>query len=513
MATQIERQYGTPIYEGKRPLALIGLEDAVLDDAIISDLDQFLASATIPDIQARFADGTLNSETLVKYYIQRIKTYDVDGYNSVLELNPDALTIARQCDAERDNDQGSMFGIPVLLKDNIGTGDKMHTTAGAKALEDSQCDRDAFIVQQMRDAGAIILGKCNLSEWANFMSFESSNGFTVLGGQVRNAYGQHDVGGSSSGSGAAAGAGFATVTVGTETAGSLISPASQNGCCTIKPSLGLISRDRIIPITVDQDTAGPITRSMTDLAHFLNVLAGVDANDRYTQRTTSIADTDFTDYLNADALQGKRIGITERVPDQDPKTGDSATLDQAAEIMQALGATVVRTPYVMANFDLWTYFYAMNKGVNEYLEAIGDGRTLADIVAWNAEDEVNRAPFGQGLLHLSSLVPLNAVTEKAYQRLHYSNAASASHGIRSTLRDYNLDAIVDINNYSTVAYAVSGYPAVSVPAGYRESGEPVSITLFGDYLQDANLISYAYAYEQHRPARQAPQLILPSDRQ
>lgn len=514
MATQLERQSSNPSYDGKRPVSFAGLDDASLDAEQITELDRFLATATIPDIQARFADGTLDSETLVAYYIQRIKTYDVDGYNSILELNPDALDIARRCDAERNNTQaqGMMYGIPVLIKDNIGTGDKMHTTAGAKALEDSHCDRDAFIVQKMRQAGAIILGKCNLSEWANFMSFESASGFTVLGGQVRNAYGKYDVGGSSSGSGAAAGAGFATVTVGTETSGSLISPASQNGCCTIKPSLGLISRDRIIPITVDQDTAGPITRSMTDLAHFLNVLAGVDANDSYTQRTASIADIDFTEYLKADALQGKRIAITQHQAEQEPKAGDLATLDQAAEIMESLGATVVRMPYINIEFDLWTYFYAMNRGVNEYLEAIGDHRTLADLVAWNAEDEANRAPFGQGLLHLSAITPLNAEMEKAYQRLHHTNAASASHGIRSTLRQYNVDAIVDINNYSTYAYAVSGYPAVSVPAGYRESGEPVSITLFGDYLDDANLISYAYAYEQKHQARQAPQLILPSER-
>ena len=510
MTTQIERQYNTPQYEGKRPLFFAGLDDIDLEQTKIEELDSFLAQATIPDIQAKFDDKTLNSETLVKYYLQRIKSYDVDGYQSVLELNRDALNIAREKDANRSPNSGSMVGIPVLLKDNIGTGDKMHNTAGAKALEFSHCDRDAFLIQQLRDAGAIILGKCNLSQWANFMSFDSANGFTVLGGQVRNAYGKFDVGGSSSGSGAAAGAGFATVTVGTETSGSLISPASQNGCCTIKPSLGLISRDRIIPITVDQDTAGPITRSMTDLAHFLNAVTGVDEHDPYTLRTAAIANTDFTQYLDKDALRGKRIAITQHT--EEPKPGDTAVLNQAADIMQSAGATVVRMPYLAVEFSLWTYFYAMNEGVNAYLEAIGDERTLADIVAFNAEDEKNRAPFGQGLLHLSSITPLTPEMKKAYQRLHHTNAANASHAIRATLRDLKVDAIVDINNYSTYAYAVSGYPAVSVPAGYRDSGEPVSITLFGDYLQDANLIAMAYAYEQLNPARKAPQLILPSER-
>ena len=510
MSIQLERQYNTPPTNGKRPLDFTGLEDALLDSDTIADLDSFLETATIPDIQAKFADGSLNSETLVAYYIQRIKTYDVDGYNSVLELNPDALKIARQRDAERTSEQGSMYGIPVLLKDNIGTGDKMHNTAGAKALEDSQSDRDAFIVKRLREAGAIILGKCNLSEWANFMSFDSSNGFTVLGGQTKNAYGKFDVGGSSSGSGSAASAGFATVTIGTETSGSLVSPASQNGACTLKPSLGLLSRDHIIPITEWQDTAGPITRSMTDLAHFLNVLAGVDENDKQTLKTASIADLDFTQYLDKDALKGKRIAITQHEPD--PREGDIALLDQAAAVITSAGATVVRVPYLSVDFSLWTYFYAMNEGVNAYLSAIGDGRTLADLVAFNAEDEANHAPFGQGLLHLASITPLTPEMKKAHDRLHHSNSASASHAVRATLRDLNVSAIVDINNYSTYAYAVSGFPAVSVPAGYRESGEPVSITFFGDYLQDANLIALAYAYEQLTQIRKASKLILPSDR-
>jgi len=510
MSTQLERQYSTPVYDGKRPLLFTGLEDASISDEKVSELDAFLSTATIPDIQAKFADGSLNSETLVNYYIHQIKTYDVDGYNSVLEMNPDALTIARERDANRSSSQGSLYGIPVLLKDNIGTGDKMHTTAGAKALEFSHSDRDAFIVGKLRDAGAIILGKCNLSEWANFMSFDSSSGFTVLGNQVRNAYGQFDVGGSSSGSGAAAGANFATFTIGTETSGSLVSPASQNGCCTIKPGLGLLSRDRIIPITADQDTAGPITRSMTDLAHALTVLAGVDENDSYTLRMASLADVDFTQYLDTDALKGKRIAIIKH--EDEPRDGDNAVLDKAAEWMTDAGATVVRIPYPRVEFSLWTYFYAMHEGVNEYLAAIGDGRTLPDLVAFNAQDEKNRAPFGQGLLHLSSITPLNPETKKAYQRIHHSNAASASHAVRSTVRDYTVDAIVDINNYSTYAYAVSGYPAVSVPAGYRESGEPVSVTLYAGHLEDANLVAMAYAFEQISQVRKPPTLILPSER-
>lgn len=511
MPTQLERQYSTPDYKGKRPLLFTGLDRAAITEDKIKALDDFLATATIPDIQAKFTDGTLNSETLVNYYIQRIKTYDVDGYNAVLEMNPDALIIARERDANRSTGQSSLYGIPVLLKDNIGTGDKMHTTAGAKALEFSHCDRDAFIVQKLREAGAIILGKCNLSEWANFMSFDSSNGFTVLGSQVKNAYGKFDVGGSSSGSGAATGANFVTFTIGTETSGSLVSPAAQNGCCTIKPGLGLLSRDRIIPITADQDTAGPITRSMTDLAHALTVLAGVDEHDPYTQRMATLADVDFTTYLDVDALKGKRIAVIKH--EEDYNEGDSTVLDKAADWIQEAGATIIRIPYPEIEFSLWSYFYAMHEGVNDYLSAIGDGRTLPDIVAFNAEDEKNRAPFGQGLLQLSALTPLIPEMKKAYQRIHHTNAANASHAVRAILRDNKADAIVDINNYSTYAYAVSGYPAVSVPAGYRESGEPVSITFYSGHLQDANLIAMAFAFEQVSQVRKAPTLILPSERE
>ncbi|MGJ3239418.1 MAG: amidase family protein [Anaerolineae bacterium] len=509
MLTQLERQYNTPTYHGQRPLDFVGLDTDPPDATQVAALDAFLASATIRDIQVRFAEGSLNSETLVRYYVQRIKTYDAGGYQSVLALNPDALQIARDCDANRQAHHGGMYGIPVLLKDNIATGDQMTTTAGAVALADSHADRDAFLVQRLRNAGAIILGKCNLSEWANFMSFDSSNGFSVLGGQVRNAYGHYDVGGSSSGSGASASAGFATVTIGTETSGSLVSPASQNGCCTLKPSLGLISRDRIIPIIERQDTAGPITRSMTDLAIFLNALAGVDDNDPQTRRTAHLSDLDFTAYLDRDGLQGNRIAITRH--ESDYKTDDNAILDQAETVMRDAGASVVRIPYLVVEFALWTYFYGMHRGVNAYLQAIGDSRTFADLVAFNEEDLPNRAPFGQGYLHLSALTPLTPEMHKAYQRLHHTNEANARHGVQGVLRGLGVDAIVDVNNYSTYAYAVSGFPAVSVPAGYRDNGEPISITLFSDYLRDPELIAMAYAYEQLNPARKAPRLILPSE--
>lgn len=509
--TQIERQYSTPEYSGKRPLTFIGLDDAKLDEKRITELDSLLESATIPDIQAQFAKGSLSSEELVKYYVQRIRTYDVDGYNTILELNPDALAIAREKDAERQSgNTDPMHGIPVLLKDNIGTGDKMHNSAGAKALEYSHCDRDAFLVQQLRKAGAIILAKANLSEWANFMSFDSANGFSVLGGQTHNAYGKYDVGGSSSGSGSSVSLNFGMVAIGTETSGSLVSPATNNSACTLKPSLGLVSRDRIIPITDKQDTAGPLTRTMTDLAYFINAFKGVDSNDPQTEKAASLEGIDFTEYLDKDALKGKRLAVM--MHEKEPTEGDDTVYQQARSILQDAGASLIEIPYFFPDFNILTYCYAMHKGVDEYLAAIGSDLTLEKIVAFNHEDPNNRAPFGQDYLELDVKTPINAHTEKAFQRIHHHTYASARHAVQRILRDNQADAIVDLANYSTRFYAMPGLPAVCVPAGYRADGSPLGITFYADYLQDAELVALGYAFEQAAQIRKAPKLILPGER-
>lgn len=512
MSTQIERQYNTPAYVGKRPLNISLFADVTLSDERRIELDEVLAYATIPDIQRMFAEGTLSSVELVTYYIDRIRRYDIDGYNSVLELNPDVFEIANSRDRERSVGQvhSTMHGIPILLKDNIGTGDKMHNTAGSKAMETSHCDRDSHIAACLREAGAIILGKTNLSQWANFMSFDSANGFSVLGGQTHNAYGRFDVGGSSSGSGAAAGMNFATVTIGTETSGSLVSPASQNSLCTIKASLGLISRDRIIPITELHDTAGPMTRNMTDLVHLLNVIRGVDDKDPQTHKAAVIGNVDFVDYLQADALQGKRIGVVKR--EAMSTEGMDAILEKAIETMREAGAEVIEIEPLHIDFNFLTFFFGMHRGVNEYLAAIGSDLTLASIAAFNDEDLPNRAPFQQGLLELCVKTPLDPATEGAYQAIHQQNYDNAANGTRNALSKDNLDALVDINTWGTYGYAPSGFPAVCVQAGYLPDGEPMGITFWGDYLQDANLIAMAYAFEQASKVWQPPTPILPSQR-
>jgi amidase len=492
MLSQLERQYNTPEYKGKRPLNFNGL-DTNLDESRIAELDTLLENATILDL-----DG-ISSEELTSYYIERIRR--LQHYNAVLELNPDALMIARGRDSEPKT--SPLHGLPILLKDNIGTGDKMHTTAGAKALENSHCDRDSFLVQRLREAGAVILGKCNLSEWANFMSFDSASGFSVLGGQVRNAYGRFDVGGSSSGSGSAASLNLASFAIGTETSGSLVSPASQNGLCTLKPSLGLISRDRIIPITDKQDTAGPMSRNMTDLVYLLNVLRGVDENDPQTEAASRLAEFDFTACLDSAALRGKRLGIIQR--EKEVNEGDSAALEKAIEVLKDAGATVVMVTPSPVLWNIATYCYGMHAGVNAYLQAIGDGRTLGDIRDFNASDR-NNAPFGQDWLELCVKTPLNPYTAKAYERLHFNNAANSRNFTEGLLEAHGLDALVDLNNYGTIAYAISGLPAVCVPTGYRESGEPIGLTFWGRYLQDPELIAMGYSYECMTKARKAPKI-------
>ena len=495
MSEQITRQYNTPDYQGKRPLDFTPFAEALeaFTPERCARLDTLLHGATIPMIQRCYADGTLTVHELLTYYLDRIQRYAY--LNAVIELNPDVL--------HTEPAQGPLYGIPVLLKDNIATGDRMHTTAGAKALENAHADRDAFIVARLRAAGALIIGKANLSEWANYMTSKSANGFSVLGGQTRSPYGRFDVSGSSSGSAAAVAANLVTVSIGTETSGSLISPASQNAVVTLKPSLGLISRDRIIPITDAQDTAGPMTRSVTDLALLLNTLAGIDEADTQTAAAVSLSEVDFTDYLDVDGLQGLRLGL--RQYDEELRPGDAAITQSIVATLEAAGARVFPVTLPSQPVDyLPVLDYGMRVGVDAYLQATGAPfRTLADIIDFNAADLPNRAPFGQDLLEKVRDTPLTAAE---YAELVAGNRATTGYLIRGALADQRLDALVSLGNYATALYAPAGFPALTVPAGQRDTGEPVGVTFFGDYLDDARLVRVAYAFEQAAQARRDPAL-------
>jgi amidase len=378
-----------------------------------AELDALLAEATVLDMQDAIAGNQLTSEELVTYYVDRIQRYDVDKLNAVMELNPQALEIARQLDAERaaGTVRGNMHGIPVLLKDNIATGDGMHTSAGAYALKDWQPDRDAFLVQQLRDAGAVILGKTNLSEWANYMDPCMPNGFSALGGQTRNPYGPFETYGSSSGSAVAAAANLAAVTVGTETQGSMIMPSQINSVVAIKTSMGLVSRDYVVPLLEWQDVPGPIGRTVTDVVVLLTALAGADERDPVTQDAAALAGVDFTQYLAPEARQGLRVGIVVKTDEEIEQflkdmsvTGkdadslrqvlreQSTAQRQAGQQFSDLGFEVVEISEsaLPERIDLNEVLpYGFRDAINRFLAGLGDQvavGSLEEIIALNADD-------------------------------------------------------------------------------------------------------------------------------
>ncbi len=510
-----------PSYVGQQ---LPDFADAIasLGDGRAAEIDALLLPnagdpATVLDLQRAFADGGLTSTELTTYYLRRIQRRNAD-LHAVLVLNPDALDIAQSLDAERTSGQtrGLLHGVPILLKANVGTGDAMPTSAGALALAKAHSDRDALIVERLREAGAVILGKTNLSELANFVTSTSANGFSVLGGQTVNPYsastsggGYFDVGGSSSGSGAAVAAGLATLAVGTETSGSIISPASQNAVVGLKPSLGLISRDRIVPISAALDTAGPMARRVVDAAALLDALAAPDARDPLTTdllHDESRPDASFlsaVDAADSAALNGLRIGVVRETLTL--REGDAPVVDASLQTLTQAGATLVDVEVPAVEIDyLPVLFYGMKHDLNDYLTATNAPvSSLADLIAFNAEDATNRAPFGQDLLEQSQAQPMSREEHDALvERMRTESAAA----LRGAMREHNVDVLLSVNNRLTRLYAPAGFPALSVPAGYRQSGEPLAFTFVGDYLSDGDLLAVGHAFEQAAAVWRAPTL-------
>ncbi|WP_018353292.1 amidase family protein [Longispora albida] len=505
--SQVDRQYSTPSYQGARPpdLTPFAADLGAVSDAQLGTWDSQIAGADIRGLREQMAAGRLTAEQLTLYYLKRIEKYDSGKLRAVLTVNPDALTVARDKDRERaaaTPGLGAMHGIPVLLKDNIATGDRMPTTAGAAVLRDARSSRDAFIVARLREAGAIILGKTNLSEWSYYMDSEAPSGFSVLGGQTRSAYGKYDVGGSSSGSAVAASARLAAVTVGAETTGSLIYPASQNSVFALHPSIGLLSGDRIIPISGAVDTAGPMSRTVPDLAVLLNGLRGPGATGTDAEAARSLAATDFTTFLSPGGLSGLRVGV---LPSGAPRDGDQEIKDRAIANLKAAGAVVkdVSFPEDDVTFVTGTHGdvlrHDFRRDVDSYLtETAAPVASLAEVVAFNKQDLANRAPWGQKLLEeaLGDPGPDHAAESRARARA----------AIDRTLRDNQADILLSLANNDSIVYAHAGYPAISVPAGYRASGEPLGLTLIGGYLDDGRLIRAAYDYEQRFKPRKDPAL-------
>lgn len=478
-------------------------------------LDDWLEEASISEMQEKLAEGEITSKELVFLYLHRISVHD-KKINSVLEVNPDALHIAEALDAERKvkGPRGPLHGIPILIKDNIDTQDKMHTSAGSLALKDSYARKDSFVAEQLRKAGAIILGKTNMTEWANFMAIGMKNGYSSRGGQVLNPYGPgiFDVGGSSSGSGAAIAANLAAAAVGTETSGSILNPSCKNSLVGIKPTVGLISRRGIIPIAHSQDTAGPMARTVGDAALLLNVLCGLDEQDPITM-TNPFAGYDFTEHLRQDGLNGKRIGIALDGFIEELSPNKQAVVREAFKVLKASGAEIIENIEIpsakaLQGYDVLTYEF--KPALNAYLNTVHPSisiRTLADLIQFNLQDEKKMLKYGQAVL-LEAEETSGLLTEAAYiNALEFDQYHAKERGIDYALKTFKLDAIVFPGDEGCLISAKAGYPTIAVPAGYTEDGEPVGITFAGTAYSEPILIEAAYGFEQLTKHRKAPVLV------
>jgi len=490
--------------------------DLYFNDTLRRKAENWLPERTITQLAEALRLGETTSEELVLMYIYRIWIHDRAGagLNSVLEINPDAMRIARQKDEERRRGLAAnpLHGIPVLLKDNIDTADRMHTSAGSIALADSFADEDAFVAAKLRKAGAILLGKTNMTEWANFMAENMPSGYSSRGGQVLNPYhpGTAFVGGSSSGSGAAVAANLAAAAIGTETSGSIISPASQHNAVGIKPTVGLVSRSGIIPISPSQDTAGPIARTVADAALVLTAIAGFDPSDAATNVIAGAAAIEYTSFLDKNGLQGARIGVPRGYYKELPEPSASC-IDEAIDALRRAGAEVVDPVSIPSENDPWDYIvlkYEFKPALNAYLSRLGPHvpvHSLRDVIRFNEAHADVALKYGQSVLQESEATT-GALGEAEYIEARRSDLErSRTHGIDAALREHRLDALVFPNNWGCGIACKAGYPLITVPAGFAER-EPVGLTFVAGAFSEPLLIRLAYAFEQATKHRRAPDL-------
>lgn len=491
-----------------------------------------LDEMTVGDLQNAMAAGGLTAKKITELYLERIEQIDRSGpeLHAVLEVNPDARSIAEELDRERAAGEvrGPLHGIPVIIKDNIDTADKMMTTAGALALQGHSATEDSWVAQKLREAGAVILAKANLSEWANFRSTRSTSGWSGRGRQTKNPYVlDRNPCGSSSGSGVAASANLCALAIGTETNGSVVCPSSINGIVGIKPTVGLIGRSGIIPISETQDTAGPMTRTVRDGAILLGALTGVDPRDPYTEASRGNSQTDYTAFLDAEGLDGARIGVARDLFGFHPEV--DALMEEAIQLMTSKGATIVdlEDPVTgqIGREAFQVLLYEFKDGVNKYLAGLpADFRvkTLDDVIQYNKENAGASMPyFGQELL-------IQAQEKGDLSTPEYKEARAAmlkgcrEEGIDKVMATHELNAIIaptgspawptDLINGdhftggSSSPAARAGYPNITVPAGMVH-GLPVGISFFGRAWSEPVLLKLAYAYEQASGHRQPPKFL------
>jgi len=469
---------------------------------IYEEVKALVFEKSIPEIQQAIADEKLTYEELSLFYLSRIKEYDRENelsLNSVISLNPDLLKEAREKDAQSKNSGNHpIFGIPVLLKDNINTSG-IATTAGSYALQKNQTE-DAFIVEQLKENGALILGKANLSEWANFFCEGCPNGFSTVGGQTLNPYGRkiHDTGGSSSGSGVAVAANFAPVAVGSETSGSILSPASSNSTVGLKPTIGVLSRGGIVPISSTLDTPGPITKNVIDNAILMDAMTGMDNSDPASKNIGRQNKTYYKNLEDSD-LTGKRLGVIKALKE------DSLYVRAVNDLKNA-GATIVE--FEAEDIDLPNFLRLLNldmkKDLPAYLKNYGGDvsyKNVQDVINYNDKDSLNRAPYGQALF---LGIVKDSASEDEFAAIKDTLKTNGIRFFEKPMKEHNLDAVLSINNYHAGYAAVAKYPAITVPMGYTTANQPKGLTFIGTPLSEKRLLEFAYVFEKNTKRRKTP---------
>lgn len=514
---------------GANALGLLSCNDST--NPVLKKEEGFqLEEWTIDQLQNAYDDGSQTIEKVVQMYLNRIEAIDKNGpkLNSVIEVNPNALPIAKELDKELADGKkrGRMHGVPVIIKDNIDTGDNMMTTAGSRALIGSYAKEDAGVVKKLREAGAVIIAKANLSEWANFRGDNSSSGWSGRGGQTKNPYElDRNPCGSSSGSGASVSANLCMVAIGTETNGSIVCPSNANGVVGIKPTVGLVSRSGIIPISETQDTAGPMARTVADAAICLSAIAGSDDRDSYTTQADEKA-TDYSQFLKKDGLQGKRLGLFKSA------MGFSKAVDrlieQAIDQMKEVGAEIIDIERINSmnvgreSFDV--LLYEFKDGLNKYFASLGEDapiKSLEELIEWNKKDSIELSFYDQELLiQANEKGDLNS--EEYITAKQKMLEAYREEGIDKVMDEHELDAIIaptgspawytdhingdNFGGGSSSPAARSGYPNITVPAGFVDH-LPIGISFFGKAWSEGALIELAYAYEQVSMNRKPPQFL------